>query len=80
MMSKSKDDAKGRADVPENDLPAKLAKPAQRALAEAGYIRLEQFTKVSEAEIRRLHGMGPKALHQIRSALAEKGLSFADAA
>ena len=63
---------------PESDLPAGLAKPAQRALAGAGYMRLEQFTKLREAEVMRLHGMGPNALDQIRRALAAKGLSFAD--
>jgi hypothetical protein len=63
---------------PESDLPAGLAKPAQRALAGAGYMRLEQFTKLREAEVMRLHGMGPHALDQIRRALAAKGLSFAD--
>jgi hypothetical protein len=62
----------------ESDLPAGLSKPAQRALAGAGYVRLEQFTKLREAEVLRLHGMGPKALDQIRRALAAKGLSFAD--
>ena len=64
---------------PENDLPTELAKPARRALAGAGYVRLEQLTKVSEAELLQLHGMGPKALEQIRRALAAKGQSFADA-
>ena len=41
-------------------------------------MRLEQFTKLREAEVMRLHGMGPNALDQIRRALAAKGLSFAD--
>ena len=67
------------SDEPESDLPTGLASPARRALAAAGYVRLEQFTKVSEAEVLKLHGMGPKALEQIRRALAAKGLSFADA-
>ena len=62
---------------PESDLP-KLSQPAHRALAGAGYTRLEQFTKVSEAEIKRLHGIGPNALTQLRRALEERGLSFAD--
>lgn len=60
------------------DLPPELAKPAQRALAEAGYVQLEQFTKLSEAEILKLHGMGPKALEQLKRALAEKGLTVRD--
>lgn len=63
---------------PESDLPDGLASPARRAFAAAGYDRIEQFTKISEAEILKLHGMGPKALDQIRRALAAKGLSFAD--
>jgi DNA-directed RNA polymerase alpha subunit len=63
---------------PESDLPARLAKPAQRALAAAGYTRLEQFTKVTEAELLNLHGMGPNALKVIRESLAARGLSFAE--
>jgi hypothetical protein len=60
----------------ESDLP-KLSAPAMRALAGAGYYRLEQFTQVSEAEVLALHGMGPNAMKSLRTALAEKGLSFA---
>jgi hypothetical protein len=65
------------SDKPESDLPPRLAKPAQRALVAAGYVRLEQLATVSEAELLKLHGMGPKALGQLRQALADKGLSFA---
>ncbi len=70
---------KARHDLREkDDLPPGLAKPARRALTRAGYSRLDQFTKLSEEEVLQLHGMGPKALDQIRRALAAKGLSFAD--
>jgi len=62
----------------ESDLPIELAKPAQRALYEAGYLRLEQLTRVSETELKQLHGIGPNAIKQLRRALAAKGLSFAD--
>jgi hypothetical protein len=62
----------------QDDLPAGLAKPARRALAAAGYTRLEQLAGVSEAELAKLHGMGPKALQQLRQALSDRGLSFAD--
>ncbi len=58
-------------------LPTGIGKPAQRALAGAGYVRLEQLTQVSEAELLELHGMGPKALGVLRSALEARGLSFA---
>ena len=65
-------------DEQESDLPTGLSNPARRALAGAGYLRLEQFTKLSEAEVLRLHGMGPKGVDMIRRALAARGLSFAD--
>lgn len=61
----------------ESDLPTGLSKPAQRALAGAGFSHLEQLTRVSEPEILALHGMGPKAMQLLREALAEKGWSFA---
>ena len=61
----------------ESDLP-KLSAPAHRALAGAGIERLEQLTRLSEAEVKKLHGIGPNALKQLHSALAAKGLSFAD--
>jgi hypothetical protein len=67
----------GAFDAHDSDLPAKLASPARRALVGAGYLRLEQLTQVSQAELMRLHGMGPKALGQLRQAMAEKGLAFA---
>ena len=62
---------------PENDLPAGLSQPALRALAGAGIRDLAQLSKFSEAEISRLHGIGPNALEKLRLALAGKNLSFA---
>jgi hypothetical protein len=56
----------------------RLAAPALRALDSAGYKRLEDLTSVTEAELMKLHGMGPNALRQIREALAARGRSFAD--
>ncbi len=67
-----------RHDERESDLPVNLANPARRALVEAGYWRLEQLTGISEAEVKQLHGVGPKALEQLRRALSTNGLSFAD--
>src|SRR5215472_1630248 len=60
-----------------SSLSAGLAKPAQRALAAAGYTTLDQLTQVSEQDLSRLHGMGPKAVRQLRDALAAAGLGFA---
>ncbi|MCJ8013246.1 DNA-binding protein [Paenibacillus sp. KQZ6P-2] len=63
---------------PEHELPAGLAKPAQRALIGAGLVNLEHIAKVSEDELKQLHGIGPNALKIIRQVLEEKGLSFAE--
>jgi uncharacterized protein YdhG (YjbR/CyaY superfamily) len=54
----------------------KIGAPATRALTAAGYTRLEQLTKLTEAELAQLHGMGPKALGILREALKIQGLSF----
>ena len=43
-----------------------------------GYTWIEQSTELSEAEVGRLHGMGPKGVELIRRRLAAKGLSFSD--
>ena len=59
----------------ENDLP-KLSAPAHRALAAVGIQNLEQVSHYSEAELKKLHGMGPKAIKELREALAAKGLAF----
>ena len=61
-----------------DDLPVGLGRPAARALHAAGYARLDQFVAISEAELLALHGVGPKAITVLRSALRADGLSFAD--
>jgi hypothetical protein len=66
------------AETPEVDFPPRLSKPARRALASAGYVRLAQLTDVRQSDLAKLHGMGPKALGQLREALAARGESFAD--
>ncbi len=58
------------------DLP-KIGSPAQRALVAHGYTRIEQLTGVSETEVAGWHGVGPKALGILRTALAARGLAFA---
>lgn len=66
-------------DQPISDLLPAVGKPALQALALAGYTSLEQLTTVSEAELIKLHGVGPKALGVLRDALAERGLAFGHA-
>ena len=60
----------------QNNLPGELAQPAIRALTQAGYTRLEQLANISEAELKKLHGIGPNAIKQLREALSHQGLSF----
>ncbi len=60
----------------QDDFPAKIGAPARRALANAGYTHLDQLAAVSETDLLKLHGMGPKALGILRDALAAKGMHF----
>ena len=64
-------------DQSENNLPSRLSAPAQRALASVGISRLEQLTAFAESDIKKLHGIGPNTLKQLREALERNGLSFA---
>ncbi|GAA4298410.1 DNA-binding protein [Actinomadura luteofluorescens] len=54
----------------------KLAAPARRALAAAGYSSLNQLAQARADDIAALHGMGPNAMKALRQALQEHGLSF----
>jgi hypothetical protein len=64
--------------VPASDspFPAGLSAPATRALTAAGYTELPQLAGVPVAELKKLHGMGPKALRLLREALEQQGLSL----
>jgi uncharacterized protein YdhG (YjbR/CyaY superfamily) len=61
------------------EFPTSMGKVAPRELANAGYTRLKQLTKVSEAELLKIHGVGPKAIRILREELKEKGMSFGTA-
>ena len=61
------------------EFPASMGKVAPRGLANAGYTKLKQLTKVTEAELLKIHGVGPKAIRILRELLAEKGMSFGTA-
>jgi uncharacterized protein YdhG (YjbR/CyaY superfamily) len=63
----------------EPDFPQAIGNPARNALQAAGYSKLKQLTKVTEAELSKLHGMGPKALRILRETLDAKGMAFASA-
>jgi predicted flap endonuclease-1-like 5' DNA nuclease len=61
----------------ETGFPEGIGAPATRALAGAGYTELRHLSGVRAADLKRLHGMGPKALRVLQEALEEQGLSLA---
>ncbi|MBI1362131.1 MAG: DNA-binding protein [Alphaproteobacteria bacterium] len=67
--------AKKKAVADASDLP-KLAAPARRALAGAGLASLGQLSRITEAEVAALHGMGPNALASLKTAMKARGLAF----
>jgi DNA-directed RNA polymerase alpha subunit len=56
----------------------KLSNPAQRALANSGITTLDELSKLTEAEIMKLHGIGKSSIPTLKAAMAQKGLSFAE--
>jgi hypothetical protein len=60
-----------------DNFPKGVAQPALRALVGAGYKTLDDLTKVKEADLAKLHGMGPKAIGLIKAALKKQGKKFA---
>jgi DNA-directed RNA polymerase alpha subunit len=60
----------------DTDFPRAAGAPARGALIAEGYTRLEQLTGMTERELLKLHGVGPKAVGVLKEALSEQGLSF----
>lgn len=61
---------------PKVDWTAGLSTPARRALSAAGIKTAKQLAKHSEADILKLHGIGPTAIPRLKAALKEEGLTF----
>ena len=64
-------------DGPTTDFP-RIGRPATQALVAAGYTSLEQLAGLRQADLLKLHGMGPRALGILREALRARGTPFAD--
>ena len=60
----------------DDGLPRTIGRPAMNALQHVGIDRLERVATLTEAELLRIHGVGPKAVRILRAALAERGWSF----
>lgn len=57
-------------------VPAGISRPALRALASAGYTNLVALALGSADDVASLHGMGPKAMGQLRQAVHATGRDF----
>jgi hypothetical protein len=62
--------------APNTGLPGNIGAPATRALIAAGYTELSQLADVPAAELKKLHGVGPKALRMLQAALEQRGMSL----
>lgn len=61
---------------PVGDLPNAIGKTAARELALQGIMSLAMVAQHSRAELLAIHGVGPKALAILGSALAAHGLEY----
>jgi hypothetical protein len=61
---------------PSAGLPPNIGAPATRALTTAGYTELRQLANVPAAGLKKLHGVGPKALRLLQGALEQHGMSL----
>ena len=68
--------AMSKAKTAEAPIPRGVSQPAIRALNDAGYFTLDQLANARESDLAALHGMGPKALGILKTALAQNGRSF----
>jgi len=59
----------------EGDWP-KLSNPAERALHEAGIVRMEQLADYTAAELLALHGVGPKAIRILQPVMDARKIAF----
>jgi hypothetical protein len=76
-MSQSRRLRDGEIDrMPLLGFPKGIGAPATRALVGAGYSTLSDLAGVPVAKLKRLHGMGPKALRILQEALEESGQSL----
>jgi len=64
------------ANEPGTNFPKAIGAPATRALIAAGYTDYRQLAGVPVDELRALHGVGPKALRLLQTALEAEGESL----
>jgi len=62
---------------PDTGFLSLLAAPARRAMQNAGITNLKQLGSWTEAELKKLHGIGPTSIPKLKKALKASGRSFA---
>lgn len=62
--------------VPESDFLSRISAPARRALEREGITSLQRLSEYTEADILKLHGVGPSSIPKLKNALGEVNLSF----
>lgn len=62
---------------PEHEFPRTIGKVAARELAAHGYTTFDSLTAVSEKELLKIHGVGPKAIRVLGEELAAQGKAYA---
>lgn len=72
---RAKENAK-RAGAKSQQFLYELGSPARRALENAGIKTLKQLSRYLEADIKKLHGMGPSTIAKLKSELKKHKLSF----
>ncbi|NED99545.1 helix-hairpin-helix domain-containing protein [Phytoactinopolyspora halotolerans] len=58
------------------DLPKAIGRPATQALVDAGITSLAQVAELTEAELKAMHGVGPKAIRVLKQELDTTGRSL----
>lgn len=58
------------------DLPKAIGRPATQALISVGITNLDQLTTLTEAELKAMHGVGPKGIRVLTLALHPSGREF----
>jgi hypothetical protein len=66
----------GKVAESDSGFPKTIGAPATRALVNAGYTDLSALANVPAGELKKLHGIGPKALRILQEALRERGQSL----
>lgn len=61
---------------PKDGFLSLISAPARRALENIGVSNLKQLSELCEADLLKLHGMGPASIPKLKKALTKAGLSL----